>query len=120
MLAADNGANRLAEAPFDHGTPGNQAETEPVVEHREAAASEQDGAAVDARRSVTVGERAVGEAGFRGDRARCGFHVAVAELREQIRCEDEALTLTFGEALLNQEFLARDERVTYGRRKTPI
>src|SRR5208282_829010 len=85
VLAADNGANRLAEAPFDHRTPGHQAEAEPVVEHREAAASEQDGAAVDARRSVTVGERAVGEAGFRGDRARCGCHVAVAELREQIR-----------------------------------
>ena len=99
VFAADNGTNCLPDAPFDYRSPGNEAEAEPVVQHREAATCEQDGTPIDARRRGAVGERAIRKSGFGGNRVCCGF--AVAEFSQQVACEDNALTPTLGEALLD-------------------
>src|SRR4051812_1394864 len=85
--------------PLERRAPWDQAETEAIIDHREAPGGKIQALAVDARDRLAFHCRMIWQAGVRTAPCCCRLQLASPERVEEIAREDDALTLAPSEPL---------------------
>jgi len=89
--------------PLNYLLPRNEAESHAVIEHGVAPAGKHDAAPVDAGHALPIGHRAMLQAGFGRNLPRSLRQLAPAQRRQQVACEDDALSAPLSQSLFGQE-----------------
>src|SRR3569623_2505584 len=110
----------LSEPLLRYRLPWHQTETGAVVEHRKAPAGELHVAAIGAAHALAVGNGAMREAGFRGYGFGGAVDLASTQGRQQIACQDHALSAPLGQPLFNQEIRSLPQRFAHVTAETVV
>ena len=114
-VASDNAADALPKALFEHRPPRHKRESETIIEHSEAAAGEHDRAAISAGNRRPVRHWPSDETGLRSNRATTRIRVPSPQGIQQIAPKDDAGTTALAHSLLDEEVLARTQRLLHDR-----